>query len=191
MKKGRKIILGALFLGTAALLVTGCDLKKNETKQENQPVEEKSKGNCKILDCINKIEITDTLETINSTMGFDGEQSGEGNGWKKYKWELNEDENVEVTFFESRKDIIKINFKDEKIKNNKVDFSEFAELKKQISGGTEIKYDKIKESFKAEGTLVEKGDITNVYRWVNGDGGYMNVSFSTVNGKCTFAMGRY
>ena len=39
MKKGRKIILGALFLGTAALLVTGCDLKKNETKQENQPVE--------------------------------------------------------------------------------------------------------------------------------------------------------
>ena len=79
-------------------------------------------------------------------MGFDGEQSGEGNGWKKYKWELNEDENVEVTFFESGKDNIKINFKDEKIKNNKVDFSEFAELKKQISGGTEIKYDKIKES---------------------------------------------
>lgn len=191
MKKTNKVVLGALFLGTAALLVTGCDMKKTETKTENQPVEEKAKGNCKVLDCINKIEITDTLETINTTIGFEGEVSLEGESWKTYKWELNDDENVEVTFFSSGKNTIKINFKDEKIKNSKVDFSEFAELKKQINSGTEVKYDKIKESFKAEGTLIEKSSSSNKYRWVNGDGGYMDITFSTISGKCTFAMGRY
>ena len=195
MKKINKVILGSLLLGTATLLLTGCELNKTDMKQDsNNQVEEKtnSKGNCSILDCINKIDVNDTVETVNKTMGFDGEVSLEGESWKKYKWALNDDESVEVTFYESSKTAtITINFKNEKIQNSKVDFSEFPELKKQVNSSTGVNYDKFKESFKAEGTLVEKSSISNKYRWVNKDGGYMDVTFSASSGKCTFAMGRY
>ena len=49
----------------------------------------------------------------------------------------------------------------------------------------------MKTTFKGEGTLIEKSSFSNKYRWVNGDGGYMDASFSKTSGKCTFAMGRY
>ena len=189
MKKYNKIILGALFLGIFTLLVTGCDLKK--TKEEEKPVEEKAKGNCKILECLDKIQINDTLETINTTIGFEGEQTTEEAGMKKYNWALKSDQNIEIIFYDNGKKDIKINFNNEEIKNKKVDFSGFTELKEEISSGTEVKYEKIVETFKTEGTLVEKSDSTNVYRWVDEDGGYLNVTFSTVNGRVTFVSGKY
>ena len=191
MRKNNKIILSAILLGTAALLLTGCDNGKNNKKEEPQPVEEKEKGNCKILECINKLEITDDLEKINTTIGFEGEQVASEEGTKKYKWELNTDENIEVTFNDSGKNTIRLNFKDEKIAKKKVDFSEFVDLKEQISNGTEVKYDKVKETFKSEGTLIEKNATANIYKWVNEEGGYLEVSFSIVNGRCTLASGKY
>ena len=150
MKKNKMLLIVALCICLSTLL-TGCSLKKEKNET---PVEEVSKGNCKILECINKIEITDTLEIINNTIGFEGTQTSEGDGWTKYKWELNDNDNVEVTIYSSGKNSIKINFKDEKIKNSKVDFSGFAELKKSISDGTEVKYEQMKATFKGEGTLI-------------------------------------
>lgn len=188
MKKYNKIILGAFFLGATTLLLTGCNSKKNN--DEVQPAEEKAKGNCKILECINKIQLSDNLETINTTIGFEGELISEENGCKKYNWALKSDENVEASLCDSGKNSIKIIFENDSIKNKKVDFSKFEELKEEISNGTEVKYEKIVETFKAEGTLVEKNSSTNVYRWVNEESEFMNVSFSTVNGRCTFASGK-
>ena len=185
MKK--KVLLLLIILPALLLVVTGCDSKKNK---DVQPVEEKAKGNCKILECIDKIKLTDNLETINTTIGFEGELISEENGCKSYKWNLKSDENVEVSLCESGKNDVKINFKNDTIKNKKVDFSKFETLKEEISNGTEVKYEKLVETFKTEGTLIEKNNSTNVYRWVNEDGEFMNVSFSTVNGRCTFASGK-
>jgi hypothetical protein len=76
-------------------LVTGCDLlKKNEveTKTKEEPkIEEKSKGKCKILDCIKKIPTDASYEDVNKIIGFEGETYLEGTGWKSYKWNLNDD----------------------------------------------------------------------------------------------------
>lgn len=191
MKKGSKIILGAFFLGIAALLVTGCDANKQNKKQEQQSVEEKPKGNCTVFECINQIEITDNLEKINTTIGFEGKEIKSDTGWKKYEWKISSDENVEVIFYETGKNDIKINFRNDTIKSKKVDFSGFDEMKKQITDGTEIKYNQIKESFKTDGTLVEKNNSTNIYRWVSEDDGYLNVSFSTINGRVTYVKGKY
>lgn len=196
MKKRSKIILGAVCLSSATLLLTGCDLKltttkNNDAKSQETTKEQKSKGNCKVFDCIKKIEITDSLDKVNSIMGFEGEQTNEGNGWKKYTWKLNDDDSVMVTIYDSGSGTVNIDFDNDSIKNSKVDFSGFADLKKDINGGGTVTYDTMKSTFKAEGTLIEKSSFSNKYRWVNGDGGYMDASFSLSSGKCTFAMGRY
>ena len=194
MKNTKKILLGVACLSSAALLTTGCDLIPANKDSKNQNLEEKeeqSKGNCKVFDCIKKIEVKDDMELVKSVMGFEGEQTSEGNGWKTYTWELNDDESVKVTFYDTEVGTVSINFKNDKIKNKKVDFSGFANLKKSINSGEEVKYETMKTTFKAEGTLVEKSSISHKYRWVNGEGGYMDASFSTSTGKCTFAMGRY
>ena len=174
------ITLSVLFL------LTGC--VKNTSKNESKKTQ-KDKGNCKILDCINKIDVKDSLDKVNETMGFDGEKKTEGDGYTTYKWALNDYESVEVTFYTNSSNI-KINFNDNLIQSDKVDFSKYNEVSKALKAGETITYDDIKKKFKDSGTLVEKTSSTNKYRWVNSEGGYLNANFSITSGKCSMIIGR-
>ena len=176
----KKIISICLCL-SIILLVTGCN-KTTDSSSKTKKV--KDKGNCKILDCINKIDIKDNLEKVNETMGFEGEKQEEKNDYIIYKWALNDYDSVVVTFY-SNTSSIKINFNDNLIQSDKTNFSKFEEISKSLKDGETLNYDDIKKKFKGKGTLIEKSSSLNVYRWVDKTGGYLNVSFNAINGKCS------
>ena len=187
MKKILKETIIALCIIISICLLTGCN---KQTEKKEKEVEETAKGNCKILECIKQLEITSSLEDINNIIGFEGEKTKEGEGYTIYTWKLKSDEEVEATFY-STSTTIRINFNDDLIYNEKVDFSKYDEIKTSLNNKEAVSYDEIKEKFgKVEGTLVEKNSYGNKYKWVGNDGAYLVVSFSTDNKKCTMVSGQ-
>ena len=171
-------------------IVTGCEKKTTKTNKIKVKTEEKTKGNCKIFDCLTKVNDKSTLEDVNKEIGFEGEKTNEGEGWTTYKWSLNDDEKVEATFY-STSTTVKISFKDEKIKNKKVDFSKYEEVSKALKNKETLTYDDIKSKFGGvDGTLTEISSTGVKYKWVNSEGGYLNVSFNKDKSKCTMVIGR-
>lgn len=186
----RKIGISFLCLAFLLSLATGCGKEENSTQENNQ--KENEVADTKIFEYLDKIEITDNLEKVNEVVGFDGTLDNEGNGWKKYTWKITENTSLIVTFYESSKKCdIKLDFDDELIKNDKVDFSKYEEVSKALKGGEKLTYEDIKEKFGGvDGTQIEKGYVSNKFRWVNSNGGYLNATFSTSSGKCTTIIGR-
>lgn len=171
MKKLVRIVLCL----SIVLLITGCSSKKKEEKKE------KSKGKCEVLDCINLIEVTDNLETVNEKLGLEGKIVKDTT--TTYKWKLTSTENVEITFNETSNDV-KIKFLDEKIKNNKVKFTKYDKLAEQLKAGETVTIDDLNKSFKGKGTLIEKSSTILKYRWVDKEEGYLEASINAVSGKC-------
>lgn len=187
----KKVFL-CLAVMVCAITLTGCGSSKTEggNSSSSKAEEVKSKGNCSVFECIEKTTGKDTLESMNTLIGFEGTVLREGTGWKTYKWELNDTDSVETTFY-STSSSTKINFKDDRIKNSKVSFAKYDELKKALNNREAVSYDKVKELFGGQdGTLVEKDNSSYKYRWVNAEGGYLNVSFNSDKTKCTMVMGR-
>ena len=188
----KKVKLLALLL-VSVFLVTGCDLLPfNQSKEANGKVLEKpAKGNCNVFDCIKKLDTKDNLEKVNKVMGFEGEKEREGSGYTTYKWVIDEtkEESVEATFYTSSTSIT-IKFKDDAIKNSKVDFSDYQSIKTAMNNRETVKYDDFKAKFKTDGVLIEKTSTSNKYRWVNSEGRYLNATFSNSTGACSMVIGR-
>ena len=196
MKNIFKLTTITLSLVMVLFLVTGCDLTKTKTKENNTKTEEKdtkkstSKGKCEVLNCIKKLSSDSSLEDINKVIGFEGEVYQEGNGWTTYKWELNDTDTVEATIFSSST-TVKISFDDDLIKNKKVDFSKYSEIKSALNNRENVSYDQMKEKFGGvDGTLTEVSSSGYKYRWVNSEGGYLTANFNLEKTKCSMVMGR-
>ena len=56
------------------VLLTGCGQNKTQPTVVDKP----AKGNCKVFDCIKKLDTKNTLEDVNKVMGFEGEKEREG-----------------------------------------------------------------------------------------------------------------
>lgn len=183
----KKIVTLTICLLLSVVLLTGCGKKNGATNTSNQAAKP-SKGNCDIFTCIEKASTDAKLEDINKLIGFDGELLREGTGWNTYEWKLNDEDSVEVTFY-STSTTIKINFNDDRIKNAKVDFSKYSEVKAALNSG--ISYDEVKAKFGGvDGTLVEKSSSGNKYRWVKTTGEYLTGSFNKDKTKCSMIIGR-
>ena len=115
----KKFFAGILFL-VMVLTFAGCGLSKNVNPNNpnagGKETKEKIKGNCKAVDCIKQIEITDTLEEVNKKMGFEGTLTNET--YNIYKWEITSDSYIEVTFYSSGKSTVKAEFNKEFISIN-------------------------------------------------------------------------
>lgn len=189
-KKILSVLLSVLLVGT----LTGCGTdtsnsgKGTNPEKEPNPAKEssKSKGNCTAVECIKKIEITNTVEEINNIIGFEGKLIDEKNN--KWEWELSEKDSIEATFYTSGRGNIKAKIDRDSIANKKVDFSKYDQLKTKINDG--ITYDEfIKYIGNVEGIIIEKNSSSTKYDWVDTDGSYLSGSFSTSSNKCTFVSG--
>lgn len=179
-----KKILGIIIISITVLLLTGCSLfeSKNDTG---------IRGNCRVFDCIKKIETTDNLQTINKTMGFNGTLVKEEKAYKIYKWVTNEKKNESLqAVFYSKNTSISITFTDKDIKDKNVDFSQYEEIKRALNNREIVRYSDIKNKFKSEGVLIEKTMYTNKYKWVNKDGKYINATFNNSTNACTMIFGK-
>lgn len=173
-----------IVLSFAALLllvgVTGCDKKSSV----------KTNGKCNVFECMDLVNIGDSVEDVNATIGLDGELL---NGTENtYVWHLSEDTSLEVLLSsDSKVNRVDISFPDDTIKSKKVDFSKFDEIKKALSSKESITLDEFNKKVNGEGTLITKSSYSTSYRWINSDGGYLTASFNTSSGKCTIATGRF
>jgi len=182
-KKIFSLICGFLTL----TMLTGCT-NNSITENNNDLNDEASntKGNCTVVECIEKINPENTVEEINNIIGFEGELTDEK--YNKYYWELAEDTGVEVSYYSGTKGTIRINYDRDSLANKKVDFSRYDELKPKISEG--VTYQEfISYIGGVEGTTIEKSSYSTKYVWVDEDGSYLNGSFSNSSGKCTLASG--
>ena len=192
----KKILTTLICICMILTLSTACDSKTNNkksTKMKTKTEVKKNESGCDVLECIKKVDYKSTKEDIDKLTGKTGVQKQTGTGWTTYSWELNTDDSVEATFYETSKTAsISVKFKDVLIKNKKVDFSKAKELKADLSKGEGIEYDDVKERFGGvDGTLIEVSSTSKKYRWVNQKGGYINVTFSNNTGNCTMFIGRF
>lgn len=180
----KKKLFLELFLFLGIICITGCG-KGNESTLDNG-TKLASKGKCVATECIKQIKIENTVEEINDIIGFDGEVTDEK--YNKYYWELSEDTGIEVTYYSDNKGTIEVDIDMDLLANKNVSFSRYNELQPKIKEG--ITYDEFKTYVgNVDGTLIEKGSISNKYVWVAKDGSYLNAAFSNSSGKCTFASG--
>ena len=189
----RKKVLLFLIAILALVSFTGCGTKNDggtEVNNNEGGTEiSTSKSKCKIVECMDLLPLDVTLEEANKIIGFEGEKFLEGDSWVSYRWNLNDDDTVEITFYDTWNNI-KINFPSRNMKNNKVDFSRYEEISSAMKKGERLSYDKVKEIVGGEeGILVEKSESNLKYEWVNADGGYLNASFNETKSVCTFVSG--
>lgn len=188
-KLGYCALIATLMLG----LTTGCTEKKEASKTKdktNVTKKEEKKGNCELTECVNLLEITNTLEEANKIIGFDGEAKGENTN--KYYWKFSDTTGIELTVSTSGNGSISATIDKKEIANKKVDFSRYDEIKTALKSGQSLTYDEFVEKVGGvQGTLVGKSSYSNRYTWVNTKGGYLTASFSVKTGKCTIVTGRY
>lgn len=153
------------------LLITGCTSTKKEIKKE------KSKGNCKITECINLIGIKDNLEKVNETIGFEGTKKD-----NTYTWKLTSNDKVEVIFDDTN--IIKIKILDETIKNKKTSFNKYDSIEKKLKEGETIIIEDLNKAFKSKGVLIKKTSTEEIYKWVDKEDSYLEATINATNGKC-------
>ena len=89
MKKIKALLVVTMLAG----LLTACG-KGNEPKIE-------TKGKCNAFECIKKLSVTNTLEEINDTIGFNGEQTNESDYSTTYSWKLSDDSSIDASISKS------------------------------------------------------------------------------------------
>ena len=112
------------------------------------------KAKCDISECLKKLDQHSTLEQINSVIGFEGTKGTSSSDYTKYSWDLGTDAKLVATIY-STSTSLSLDVKDDLIKNSKVNFSKYDEVKKAIQGGQKITYDEVKSKFGADGVLIE------------------------------------
>ena len=178
-----KRVLSIITVMALLLIVTGCNLGKDDKL--------KVRGNCRVFDCIKRLDIDNNLDTINKVMGFNGELVKEEKNYKIYKWVTNEKKNESLqAVFYSKNTSISITFTDKDIKDKNIDFSQYEEIKRALNNREIVRYSDIKNKFKSEGVLTEKTMYTNKYKWVNKDGKYINATFNNSTNACTMIFGK-
>ena len=181
-----KKLLNITTILVLVLLLTGCRLFQNKKKTLDKPIYVK----CNVIDCIKKLDTNIDLNKANEVIGFEGELIKEGTGYKTYRWRINKEKNEELqAIFYSTNTTLSITVDDEDIKNSKIDFSKYKEIRKALKDKKTLKYEDIKNKFKADGVLIEKTISTTKYRWVKEKGKYLNATFSNTSGACTMIIG--
>lgn len=177
----KKVYILSLLL--VCFILHGCS---GEMKDDNKKALENTKGNCNVLECMDKISPENTVLEINNIIGFEGELIDEK--YNKYYWELSDDTGIEVSYYSGSKGTIAIDVQRDSLKNNNVNFSRYDELKSKINDG--ITYDEfISYIGNEKGEIVEKSSLSTKYMWVDKDGNYLKASFSNSTNKCTVATG--
>ena len=186
MKK--KILVGILSL-MLVFTLAGC-APKNAVKNavDKAAPKKQIKGNCEALECVKKLKPENTVEEINKVIGFEGKLTDEKNNI--YTWEITSDEKVTASYYSSDKATIEASYKNEDLKNSKVDFSKYDEIQSALKSGSSLTYDEFCKKVNAEGVLYSVSSYSNKYVWVNKNGEYLTGTFSTSTNKCTFVIGR-
>lgn len=165
-------------VGAFMFVLTGCGTKVEE-KQEQK---EEAKGNCVATECIKQIKSNNTVEEINTIIGFEGEKSEYS---EKYTWKLDSKTSI-VLDISSTSPILQATLNKEELKSDAVDFGVYNDIKELLNKGTKITYAEMVEKLGGvEGTLAGRTENSDRYIWVDKHDRTFGATFSNDDGKCT------
>ena len=177
--KLKKMMLVLMTILCAVCFVAGCSNETLDEKQEEQEV----KANCSIVECMKKIEATNTMEEIDAIVGFESTKDamiGSDPIWKfdSKNW---------ITFKTYGEDVtIQATIDKETIKDENVTLPTKTELQELLNKDS-FTYEEFVEKVGAEGTLESISASSISYVWADQTGQRLGATFNNESGKCTVA----
>ena len=175
----KKILLSLITFFYVLCFVTGCTEEKLDEKSKDDV-----KGNCSIIECMKKIEATNTIEEINDIIGFESTTDamiGSDPIWKfdSKNW---------ITFKNYGNDNITIQatIDKESIKNDNIKLPSSSDLQKDLNNGS-FTYEELAQKIGGAGTLTSISKGSRIYTWVDKSGQRLGATFNSESGKCTIA----
>ncbi len=188
MKKKILVIIFALFF---VISLTGCGNSNSNKSSSTEKTESKSKGNCDVFTCLEKLDTDMSLEEMNKIIGFEGKLESDEEKYKTYSWDLTDDTSITSQFMTSYNTAtISANYPTSMVEK-KADFSKWEDIKSRLNKKEKISYDEfVKLVGGVKGAIKQKNSSSTSYSWYNSDGGYLTAYFNK-DGICTMATGRF
>lgn len=160
--------------------LTGC---ASDKKTEENQKEEVVQGNCVVTECIKQIDTSNSIEEINTILGFEGTKSDYS---EEYTWKLS-DKNWITLKYAGDSPILQATIDKETIKNETIKFPSSTELKEMLNNGSFTYEELVDKLGGIEGTLSSKTTSSVGYIWVNKHNQVLSATFNNKSGKCTIA----
>ncbi len=177
--KFKKILSKSIIFLCTLCFITGCTKEKLDENSK-----EEVKGNCSIVECMKKIEATNTIEEINDIVGFESITDAmigsdpiwkfDSKNWISFKTNSNDDITIQATIDK------------ESIKNDKINLPASSDLQKDLDNGS-FTYEELVEKVGGDGTLTSISKSALSYTWVDKTGQRLGATFNNKSGKCTVA----
>lgn len=183
--KSAVIVISVIFIvimGILGFITLG---EKNSSNVGNTNKEqEEAKGNYNIVEAMKHIEATNTVEEINTIIGFESTTDAmigsdpiwkfDSKNWISFKSYGNDDITIQATIDK------------ESIKNDNIKLPSSSDLQKDLNNGS-FTYEELTQKIGGEGTLtsISKGSLS--YTWVDKTGQRLGATFNKESGKCTVA----
>ncbi len=177
--KLKKFTLGILTIAFAFLFVTGCS---KEELEENK--EEEVKSNCSIVECMKKIEISNTMEEINAIIGF--ESTVDAMIGSDLIWKFDSKNWISFKTYGENDITIQATIDKESIKDENIKLPSSSDLQKDLNNGS-FTYEELVEKIGGSGTLTSISKNSHIYTWVDKNSQRLSATFNNESGKCTIA----
>lgn len=174
-KKIITVIFGIMVLSITA----GC----NQNLKDDTTEKEEVKGNCTIVECMKKINATNTKEEIDEIIGFETTTDamiGSDPIWKfdSKNWISFKTSNGSTT--------IQATIDKESIKNDDINLPSSSDLQKDLNNGS-FTYEELVEKVGGDGTLTTISEGSLSYTWVDKNVQRLGATFNKKSGKCSVA----
>lgn len=144
---------------------------------------------CSINECMEMIDVQNSVSDINSIIGVDGELIDVG--YNEYCWEVYDGALIYVKYNDLNVGEIKAEIDDELIINKDLNFKNINEIETLVNENL-LDYQKLVNILgNVEGILIEKKTDELTYKWVGKDNKYLSATFSRDTGKCIMLTGMY
>ena len=177
------IVIAIIFIVIMGILgfIALEEKENNQKTTQNTSQSIEKKGNYDVIEAIKHIEVTNTVEEINTILGFEGETS-EFSG--DTTWKI--DSKNWITLKKGvNSAIIQATIDKESIRNDKVTLPNQKELQELLNKG--VTYQELVEKIGAEGILSSKTSTSVGYTWVDKNGQKLGATINNESGKCTVA----
>ncbi len=177
--KLKNLMLGFISVLCVLCFITGCS--KEESDENNK---EKVKANCSVVECMKKIEVTNTVEEINDIIGF--ESTIDAMIGSDPVWKFDSKNWISFKNFGNNDITIQATIDKESLKNDNIKLPLSSELQTDLNNGS-FTYEEFVKKVGGEGTLTSISKGSRNYTWVDKTGQRLSATFNNESGKCTVA----